>query len=264
MSEGADLRAADRAGYFFDVAKRVKKKRSSASPEPEPFNNPLRSHLKTLRKEMRRSVRAAEADGKQPKPVQETERTVVLRDDADEFREAAQGSAPLASKRGRVRNVAHARGVRSRVEDEVIDFTADEHFDVRFSDRYIRASAAGVSKETVAKLERGEFAVRSHVDLHGMALDDARRAVDEFLADRHRYGERCVLVITGKGRNSRRQVGILREKIPEWLARGPSARRVLAFVTARPCDGGEGALYVLLRKDAASKTRIDVLAGSGS
>ena len=262
MSEGADLQANDRAGYFLGMAKRVKKKRSS--PSPEPFNNPLGSQLKTLRKQMRKSVRSAKAAGAQRTPAQEPERTIVLRNDADEFQEAARGSTPLTSKRGRVRNVAQTRATHGHVDDAPIDFTADEHFDLRFSDRYIRASAAGVSKETVAKLERGEFAVRSHVDLHGMALDDARRAVDEFLADRHRYGERCVLVITGKGRNSRRQVGVLREKIPEWLARGPSARRVLAFVTARPCDGGEGALYVLLRKDAASKTRIDVLAGSGS
>jgi DNA-nicking Smr family endonuclease len=133
-----------------------------------------------------------------------------------------------------------------------------------FSDRYIRASTAGVSNETLAKLERGEFAVRSHVDLHGMALDDARQAVDEFLTDRHRRGDRCVLVITGKGRNSRQQLGVLREKIPEWLARGPSARRVLAFVTARQCDGGEGALYVLLRKHVSAKGRIDVVAGGGA
>ena len=96
-----------------------------------------------------------------------------------------------------------------------------------------------------------------------MALDDARRAVDQFLTEQQRRGERCVLVITGKGRNSRQQVGVLREKIPQWLARGPSARRVLAFVTARPCDGGEGALYVLLRRERAGKARIDVVAGGG-
>jgi DNA-nicking Smr family endonuclease len=154
-------------------------------------------------------------------------------------------------------------GARSGTNRGTLDPAADEYFDVRFSDRFLCAHAPGVSRETLAKLERGEFAVRSHVDLHGMALDDARSVVDEFLAERQRHGERCVLVITGKGRNSRQQVGVLREKIPEWLARGPSARRVLAFVTARQCDGGEGALYVLLRKRASAKARIDVIAGGG-
>jgi DNA-nicking Smr family endonuclease len=121
-----------------------------------------------------------------------------------------------------------------------------------------------VSRETVAKLSRGEFAVRSHVDLHGMALDDAKDAVDQFLTERQKRGDRCLLVITGKGKNSRGQVAVLRERIPEWLARGPSARRVLAFVTARPCDGGEGAFYVLLRRGVSRKMRIDVEAGGGS
>jgi len=144
-----------------------------------------------------------------------------------------------------------------------IDLTADEHFDIRFSDLFIRGRAAGVSRETIAKLERGEFAVRSHVDLHGMAFDDAKDAVDRFLTDRQKRGDRCVLVITGKGRNSPGQIAVLRERIPEWLARGPSSRRVLAFVTARPYDGGEGALYVLLRKHVSRKTRIDVEAGGG-
>jgi DNA-nicking Smr family endonuclease len=248
------------------MAERRKKKNAPRPPEPEPFNNPLQPELAKLRKQMRKAARAAEVSFVTPPQRTEIDaaRTIVRRDDTQEFLAATEGSTPIAEKRTRVRNAPRAHAVIAADAARAIDFTADEHFDVRFSDRYIRASAEGVSKETLAKLERGEFAVRSHVDLHGMALDDARRAVDEFLADRHRHGERCVLVITGKGRNSRRQVGVLRERIPEWLARGPSARRVLAFVTARPCDGGEGAFYVLLRKDPAAKTRIDVVAGSGA
>jgi DNA-nicking Smr family endonuclease len=248
------------------MAKRGSKKRAPTPPAPEPFNNPLKPELAKLRRAIGKAALSAAAERSAPPKRKQPEvaRTVVRRDDTQEFLEAMQGSTPISKKRTRVRDVARTALVKGRAVDAPIDLTADEHFDVRFSDRYIRASAAGVSNETVTKLGRGEFAVRSHVDLHGMALDDARRVVDEFLAARHRHGERCVLVITGKGRNSRRQVGVLREKIPEWLARGPSARRVLAFVTARPCDGGEGALYVLLRKDATAKTRIDIVAGSGA
>lgn len=156
------------------------------------------------------------------------------------------------------------RDSAAAILERPIDPTDDEHFDFRFSDLYVQGRAAGVSRETVAKLSRGEFAVRSHVDLHGMALDDAKDAVDEFLTERQKRGDRCVLVITGKGKNSRGQVAVLRQRIPEWLARGPSARRVLAFVTARPCDGGEGAFYVLLRKGVSRKMRIDVEAGGGN
>lgn len=244
-----------------------RKKSAADSSTTEPFNNPFRSSLRKLGRTLRKTVVST------PAPVvRERESAVVEeqpRSDQETFLDAVDGAVPLDERGGRVRvreeMVASAEGESYVREQEVaLDLTADEHFDVRFSDRHIRGRSEGVSRETVAKLERGEFAVRSHVDLHGMALDDARKAVDEFLAERQRRGDRCVLVITGKGRNSRHQVGVLREGIPEWLARGPSARRLLAFATARPCDGGEGAFYVLLRKRPGRKTHIDVEAGGGA
>jgi DNA-nicking Smr family endonuclease len=252
-------------------------------PETVPFNNPFSATLRDLRRKVReRAAAAATSTPLDPRvragaiaaqPSKRDEQKARARADSvavprpsddEEFRAAAAGAVPIGATERRVRKPVRASVAVARQNDAPTDFTADEHFDVRFSDRYIRASADGVSRETLAKLERGEFAVRSHVDLHGMALEDARRAVDDFLFERQRNGDRCVLVITGKGRNSRHAVGVLRERIPEWLARGPSARRVLAFVTARPCDGGEGALYVLLRKRTSSKARIDIVAGGGT
>jgi DNA-nicking Smr family endonuclease len=244
-----------------------KKKQRTRSEDPEPFNNPFGTTLKAFRRKLNRIERglAASSPASRRAPaVVSTGAAAKPPSDSETFLGAVEGSKPLASNaRARVRRT-QIDGPAVRAQEPKLDLTADEHFDIRFSDRFIRAAAAGVSRETLEKLERGEFAVRSHVDLHGMALDDARQAVDEFLAERHRHGERCVLVITGKGHNSHRRHGVLRERIPEWLARGPSARRVLAFVTARQCDGGEGALYVLLRKGTSTKGRIDVVAGGGA
>jgi DNA-nicking Smr family endonuclease len=245
------------------VAKR-KKNPQQRNRGPEPFNNPFGEGLRQLRTRMRKVpdavVTSHPAAARHTKPTQ-----APPVGDAESFLDAVSGTVPLEKPRRRIKPQTEiTRDVDVSGAETVADLAADEHFDLRFSDRFIRASANGVSRETVAKLERGEFAVRSHVDLHGMALDDARCVVDQFLAERQKRGERCVLVITGKGRNSRHQVGVLREKIPEWLARGPSARRVLAFVTARTCDGGEGALYVLLRREASAKARIDIIAGGGA
>ena len=185
-------------------------------------------------------------------------------DEKSLFNDAFADVVPLEKNRGRVTPAPNRKATQiGSSENENVDFTADEHFDLRYSDQFIRGRVSSVSRITLEKLERGEFAVRSHVDLHGMALEDARYAVDSFLAECQRKAERCVLVITGKGRNSPGQLGVLREKIPEWLACGPSARRVLAFVTARPCDGGEGALYVFLRERPSRKTRIEVESGGG-
>jgi DNA-nicking Smr family endonuclease len=218
----------------------------------------IRRQLESARKTHRAEAAARAVGGKPAVPPTEPS------SDADVFRDATAGASALASKSRRVVARERPRAVDIVQRDaKRIDPTADEHFDIRFSDLFIRGRAAGVSRETITKLERGEFAVRSHVDLHGMAFDDAKDAVDRFLADRQKRGDRCVLVITGKGRNSPRQIAVLRERIPEWMARGPSSRRVLAFVTARPCDGGEGALYVLLRKHVSRKMRIDVEAGGG-
>jgi DNA-nicking Smr family endonuclease len=61
-------------------------------------------------------------------------------------------------------------------------------------------------------------------------------------------GERCVLVIHGKGEHSPQGMGVLRGEIAAWLSQGPSSQHVAAFVSARAQDGGDGAVYVLLRR----------------
>lgn len=147
---------------------------------------------------------------------------------------------------------------REEREQAVAAMARGEGFDVTYEDLHVRGRASSVSRETVARLERGEFAISAHLDLHGMPFDDARRAVDDFLAEQQKKGRRCVLIVTGKGKNSPGGQGVLREKVPQWLARGPSSRRVLAFASARACDGGVGALVVLMRAGSSSKTRIDV------
>lgn len=240
------------------------KKKPKAREEHAPFNNPFADNVRKLRKRLRdRSMKTP--NSAQAVNARQVDSMHNVSDD-DAFRRAMSGAQPV---KARGREVTHTpardKRVRVRVDDiDPEDVMSDANFDIRFSDQFIRARTRSVSLETFDKLENGVFAVRSHVDLHGMALDDAKQTVDEFLTDCQRRGERCVLVITGKGRNSPGQIGVLRQGIPEWLARGPSARRVLAFVTARQCDGGEGALYVLLRKFAGRKSRIDVESGGGA
>jgi DNA-nicking Smr family endonuclease len=74
-----------------------------------------------------------------------------------------------------------------------------------------------------------------------MTQAEAHRALDEFLALADAAGQRCVLVITGKG-------GVLRAGVPRWINEQPSRSRVLAVMPAQPKDGGAGALYILLRR----------------
>ena len=95
------------------------------------------------------------------------------------------------------------------------------------------------------KLRRGSYPIDARIDLHGMTQAEAHTRLVSFLAGAQARGNRCVLVITGRGL---RHGGTLREMTPRWLETGPNRGVVLSFAQARLHHGGEGALYVLLRR----------------
>jgi DNA-nicking Smr family endonuclease len=121
-------------------------------------------------------------------------------------------------------------------------------FDFADTDEFIEGLAPGLDRRILRKLKRGDFALQGHVDLHGMTREEAHAAVDEFVAASRAAGRRCVLIVHGRGQHSKDQIPVLKERVRAWLERGKIAKAVLAFSTARPCDGGLGAVYVLLRK----------------
>jgi DNA-nicking Smr family endonuclease len=95
------------------------------------------------------------------------------------------------------------------------------------------------------KLRRGSYPIDARIDLHGMTQAEAHARLASFLAAAQARGNRCVLVITGRGL---RHGGTLREMTPRWLETGSNRGIVLSFAQARLHHGGEGALYVLLRR----------------
>ncbi len=104
---------------------------------------------------------------------------------------------------------------------------------------------AGIDHRTQRKLRRGHLRPEARLDLHGHTQSQAFDALARFLAGAQAHGKRTVLVVTGKS-------GVLRQEVPRWLRVAPNAPRVLSSETARPGDGGDGALYVLLRKPKAA------------
>ncbi len=107
--------------------------------------------------------------------------------------------------------------------------------------------SADVDARTLDRLKRGRLRPEARIDLHGMTQDQAHRALSAFLARAQGDGQRCVLVVTGKGRISEGG-GVLRTQTPNWLNAPAIRPLVLAFAPAQPRDGGAGALYVLLRR----------------
>jgi DNA-nicking Smr family endonuclease len=121
-------------------------------------------------------------------------------------------------------------------------------FDLADSDEFIEGRVPGLDGGIVRRLRKGEYAVQGHIDLHGMTREEAKGAVDGFLKEARRAGKRCVLLVHGRGIHSKDQMPILKEALKSWLATARFGRHVLAFATARPVDGGAGAVYVLLRR----------------
>jgi DNA-nicking Smr family endonuclease len=121
-------------------------------------------------------------------------------------------------------------------------------FTVADTDEYIEGAAPGIDARLLRSLRRGDFTLQGRLDLHGMTQLQAKEAVDRFLTDSRRTHKRCVLIVHGRGLNSPDQVPVLKERMREWLNQKRLGKTVLAFATARPQDGGTGAVYVLLRR----------------
>lgn len=101
----------------------------------------------------------------------------------------------------------------------------------------------GVQQRVMGKLRRGLFAIEKELDLHGMTVNDAEIALKRFLVYCQQNQYRCVRIIHGKGHGSKDNKPVIKNKLNQWLQKNNS---ILAFCSARPVDGGTGAIYVLI------------------
>lgn len=101
-----------------------------------------------------------------------------------------------------------------------------------------------ISLAVMRDLKRGKLQRRAALDLHGMTSAAAQAALREFIGDARSNGFRCVRVVHGKGLGSGNRGAVLKSKVNHWLRQWPE---VLAFCSARPAEGGTGAVYVLLK-----------------
>ncbi len=169
-------------------------------------------------------------------------------DDARLFREAVQDVKPLSHERPEARPPGPAPRAR---------FTrADRHAVLRESltggsdDPTLAAGdelvfhRAGLQSPVLRKLRRGQYRVQAELDLHGLNVAEGKRVLREFLAEALHRNLRCVRVIHGKGLRSGHRGPVLKSAVSAVLRRTGA---VVAYVSARPVDGGTGAVYVLLQ-----------------
>jgi DNA-nicking Smr family endonuclease len=102
----------------------------------------------------------------------------------------------------------------------------------------------GIPPNVLKRLRRGEWVIQDNLDLHGLTVDAARPLLANFLHASVRRGVRCVRIVHGKGYRSAGGMPVLKGKVAHWLRQRDE---VLAYIQARPEDGGGGALLVLLK-----------------
>jgi DNA-nicking Smr family endonuclease len=194
-----------------------------------------------------------------------------VEDDAAAFLREMAGVRPIrGNEPPRVSPAAPEPASRAPQTDEaevlaeLSDLVAGQlGFDISQTTEYLQGHVVGLDPRLIRRLRDGELAFQAHLDLHGHTAAEARVALDRFLADAIGRGLRCVLVVHGRGLNSENRSPVLKKSVSTWLSQGTWARWVLAFTSARPCDGGLGALYVLLRRKREGKRPIRVLEGAG-
>jgi DNA-nicking Smr family endonuclease len=105
----------------------------------------------------------------------------------------------------------------------------------------------GIDRRQAERFRKGKLPIEGKIDLHGRTQQDAHDDLLAFLRRAHGAGKRTVLVVTGKGMTSAK-TGVLRQAVPRWLNEPAFRALVLAFDYAEPQHGGEGALYVLVKR----------------
>jgi DNA-nicking Smr family endonuclease len=128
-------------------------------------------------------------------------------------------------------------------------------FDFSLSDEYIERAVEPSARVLLRKLRRGQYSVQANLDLHGMDREEARVRVEAFILRSVGLRHGCVKIIHGRGHNSKENRAVLKELLQLWLATRRMSRLVLAYPSARPSDGGAGAVYVLLRRPKARPQR---------
>src|SRR5579863_2264603 len=188
-------------------------------------------------------------------------------DDATLFRQAFEGVRPLGV--AKAERLVVAPQIKREIVSEDAEVLAELSdlvsgqgtFELTETEEYVEGARLGLDPRLLSQLRRGEFSVQAHLDLHGLIQPAAKEAVTNFIVDSVRKGHRTVLVVHGRGLRSPGGLPVLKHAAAQWLSHGIAGGYVLAFATARPNDGGAGAVYALLRRER-QRAKFDVLQGA--
>ncbi|MCK9514023.1 MAG: Smr/MutS family protein [Pigmentiphaga sp.] len=226
-----------------------RKSRARAATLPHTADAPLNpafAGLKGALRELQREQRQTAAAATRQREEEQRQQA-----DAAWLRRQLGGVVPLAPT-GRIepRSVAPRPLPLQRWADDdaVLRESLSDDYGAEWlleTDESLSFRRQGLGADVVRKLRRGHWAITAQLDLHGLRVDEAREALADFLRECVRSERRCVRIIHGKGLGSVNRTPVLKEKVRRWLTQKDE---VLAFVEARPNDGGAGVVLALLQK----------------
>jgi DNA-nicking Smr family endonuclease len=175
------------------------------------------------------------------------------------FEKAMKGVIPIPRDNyvERICRVTPPEGAREREDTEIVSKLEElvkygRGFNVSDTPEYIEGTGYHVNPAVAKRLHQGNYSIEAHVDLHGYTAGDAKEIFEKFLRWAVLTGKKGVLIVHGRGLCSPSEP-VLKKKVEEWLIRGPWRKWIVAYSSARICDGGAGATYVLLRERPVSK-----------
>jgi len=201
---------------FKDLKKNLKRKRSKSSSSP--------------------------SNHKIPKHVSDEDLFLGAMEDVNEIEEFRK--IPVPSKRFTrpVRKKSAADEALTALEETV---TGRKPLHLPDTQEYVEWLACDYRRDIIEDLHRGLYSVQDSLDLHGLVIEEAEHEVDTFIKKALKNNYRCIKIITGRGLRSPKGP-VLKNAVVKWLL-SKHRKHMVAFVTARQCDGGLGALYILFR-----------------
>jgi DNA-nicking Smr family endonuclease len=200
--------------------------------------------LKQVKREIEaQALKAAQAAAQQ---VLERRKTTSER---DLFIRAAGKVQPMPERRRVVlkKDPPPPKPMQYQLDEQAVLIEAiSDEFDVGTLldvDENLSFRRPGIGIDVARKLRRGDWSIQRQIDLHGLRRDEAREKLSFFIREAFKQGIRCVRVVHGKGLGSPGKAPVLKSRVHSWLVQ---KNEVLAFVQAKPADGGGGALVVLL------------------
>jgi len=176
-----------------------------------------------------------------------------LGENGSSFEEVLRGVRPLKKRHEKFFWCPSCRKISPPKEENI---SYHQFFRIRVQDtpEYVEELVRGFERAVFEALHEGKLSISRVLNLHRFKVEEAEEAFQVFIREALARGDHCVLIIHGRGLSSKDEP-VLKKKVHEWLKKGPFRKHVIGFCSARQCDGGAGATYVLLSSRPLKKKK---------